>query len=61
MPKRFQEGSVKKIKRPGGLMWVGQYWENGHRRNKALGLLAQMTNSEAQTTLAEMLRPINAA
>jgi hypothetical protein len=61
MPKRFQKGSVKKIKRPAGWMWVGQYWENGHRRNKVLGLVAQMTKSEAQTALADILRPINAA
>src|SRR6266850_2121406 len=29
MPKRFQKGSVKKIRRQVGLMWVGQWWEDG--------------------------------
>src|SRR5262249_54777649 len=61
MAKRFQKGSVKKIKRPAGLMWVGQWWEDGHRRNRVLGLVSKMTKTEAQGTLAEILQPINVA
>src|SRR2546426_5957714 len=61
MPKRFQKGSVKKIRRPAGWMWVGQWWDDGHRRNKVLGLVSKMTKTEAQTDLAEILRPINAS
>ncbi len=60
MAKRFQKGSVKRIRRPAGLMWVGQWWEEGHRRNRVLGLVSKMTKSEAQTALAEILEPINA-
>jgi integrase len=61
MPKRFQKGNVRKIKRPAGSMWVGQYWESGHRRCKLLGLVSKMTKGEAEAALADVLRPINAA
>jgi integrase len=61
MPKRFQKGSVKKIRRPAGWMWVGQWWEDGHRRNRVLGLVSEMTKTEALSKLAEILQPINAA
>src|SRR5215470_1424454 len=54
--KRFQKGNVKKHR---GTMWVGQWWEDGHRRNRRLGKVAQMTKSEAQKKLAEILDPLN--
>jgi integrase len=61
MPKRFQKGNVKKIHRPAGWMWVGQWWEDGHRRNRKLGLVSKMTKTQAEVKLAEILGPINAA
>ena len=42
-------------------MWVGQWWENGHRRNRVLGLVSEMSKTDAQGKLAEILQPINAA
>src|SRR6266850_5871474 len=61
MPKRFQKGGVKKIRRPAGWMWVGQWWENGHRRNRVLALVSEKSKTQAQSDLAKILEPINAA
>src|SRR5262249_24200861 len=55
MRRRFQKGSVKK--RDGA--WIGQWWENNHRRNVVLGLVSQMTKAEAMNKVAEHVRPIN--
>ena len=55
MRERYQKGSVKKV----GPSWVGQWWENGHRRNRTLGRVSEMSKSEAQTELANRLSPIN--
>jgi integrase len=54
---RYQKGSIKK--RCG--KWIGQYWENGVRRNRALGSISTMRKSEAQAKLDKILAPINAA
>jgi integrase len=55
MRRRFQKGSVKK--RDGA--WIGQWWENGHRRNVVLGRTSQMTKRDAMNKVAEHVRPIN--
>jgi integrase len=38
---------------------VAQWWASGARRSKVLGRCVQMSQSEAQTALAAILRPIN--
>src|SRR5579884_1643458 len=45
---RYQKGSIKK--RCG--KWIGQWWENGVRRNRALGPVSTMRKSEAQETMS---------
>ena len=55
MRKRFQQGSVKKVKGN----WIGQWWEDGHRRNLVLGRASEMTKAAAQARVAEIVRPIN--
>jgi integrase len=55
MRRRFQKGSIKK--RDGA--WIGQWWENGHRRNVVLGRVSQMTKADAMNKVAEHVRPIN--
>ena len=55
MRRRYQKGHVKKV----GPSWIGQWWENGHRRNKTLGRVSEMNKSEALSKLAGILAPIN--
>ena len=55
MRKRFQKGSVKKVKGK----WIGQWWEDGSRRNRVLGRVAEMSKAGAQSRVAEIVRPIN--
>src|SRR5438105_11440797 len=55
MRKRFQKGSVKKVNGK----WIGQWWENGKRRNLVLGRVSEMTKAAAQSRVAEIVRPIN--
>ncbi len=55
MRKRFQKGSLFKR----GKTWVAQYWEDGHRRKRMLGRIGEMTKTEAQAALAEILAPLN--
>jgi hypothetical protein len=55
--KRFQNGRV--VKR--GRYWIGKWFENGHDRSKVLGKRSQMTKSEAQEEMANIVRPLNEA
>lgn len=55
MRKRFQKGHVFKR----GKKWVVQWWEDGHRRKRTVGLRSQITKTEAQAQLAEILSPLN--
>jgi integrase len=57
--KRFQRGSLGARKHGRVRVWVAQWWENGGRRSKVLGRCAKMTQGEAETILAAILRPIN--
>src|SRR5579872_756455 len=55
MRKRFQNGSLFKR----GRSWVAQWWEDGHRKKRALGLVSRMTKAEAQNELAAIVSPLN--
>ncbi|HYL97431.1 MAG TPA: tyrosine-type recombinase/integrase [Blastocatellia bacterium] len=55
MRKRFQKGSLRKVDRS----WIVQWREDGHRRKRTLGLVSQMTKTQAQGELATILSPIN--
>lgn len=55
MRRRFQNGNLFKR----GKKWVGQWWEDGHRRKRTLGSIAQMTKSDAQNELAKIVAPLN--
>ena len=57
MRKRYQKGSLREV----GGSWIAQWWENGHRRKRTLGRVREMTKSQAQTELAEILVPINSS
>ena len=58
--KRYQRGSLKPRKRNGKRYWYAQWRENHRPRSKELGLCSEVTRSEAEAKLAEILRPINA-
>jgi len=57
MRRRYQKGSLSKV----GSSWIAQWWENGHRRKRTLGRVREMTKSQAQTELAEILVPVNSS
>ena len=57
--KRFQRGSLRQRKHGRMRVCVAQWWASGARRSKVLGRCVQMSQSEAQTALAAILRPIN--
>ena len=48
MRKRYQEGNVKKQRG----VWIAQWWENGHRRSRALGSVWEVTKTEAKAKVA---------
>jgi hypothetical protein len=54
---RYQKRNIKK--RCG--KWIGQYSENGTRRNRLLGPVSTMRKSEAQANSTNFLLPINSA
>lgn len=53
--KRSQQGSLKLLRG----RWIAQWWEEGHRRNRLLGKVSNMTKSQAKNKLAEILITIN--
>jgi len=55
MRRRYQRGSLKKV----GKVWIGQWWEDGHRRKRTLGRVSQVPKSKAQAELDAILAPIN--
>ena len=57
--KRFQKGSLQKRKHGKKSVWVAFWWEDGSRRSSVLGTCSKMTQSEAESALADILRPIN--
>ncbi len=55
MRRRYQEGNVKKQRG----VWIAQWWENGHRRSRALGSVWEMTKTEAKAKVAAIVAPFN--
>lgn len=55
MRQRHQQGSLRKK----GRSWIGQWWENGSRKSRKLGLVSKMSKSQAQAGLEAILAPIN--
>lgn len=55
MRKRYQQGSLRKIDGK----WIGQWWEDGHRRKRTFGRTSQMTKAQVRTELDAILAPIN--
>ena len=56
MRRRYQEGSLKNVDG----RWIAQWWDNGQRRKRTLGLVSNTPKSEAKVQLAAILSPINA-
>lgn len=59
--KRFQKGSVCCRKHGKVKVWVGQWWEDGHKRSKVLGKCSEMNKGLAEVAMATILRPMNEA
>jgi integrase len=57
--KRFMKGSVRARRHGSTKVWVGQWWENGHRRSKVLGKCSEMTKGEAEVALNDIIGPLN--
>ena len=57
MRKRFQKGSLQKIRGE----WVARWRQDGERKARMLGRVSQMTKAQAQSELAAILAPINSA
>ena len=57
--KRFQRGSLGVRKHGRVKVWVGQWREDGQKRSKVLGRVAQMNQTQAENLLAAILRPLN--
>jgi integrase len=55
MPKRFQKGSLQKVRGE----WVARWRLDGKRKAKKLGRISQMTKAEAQTKLAALVAAVN--
>ena len=55
MRRRYQDGNVKKQRG----VWIAQWWENGHRRSRALGSVWEMTKTEAKAKVAAIVAPFN--
>jgi len=55
MRKRYQQGSLRKVDGK----WIGQWWEDGHRRKRTFGRVSEMTKTEARAGLDVILAPIN--
>lgn len=55
MRKRYQQGSLRKVDGK----WIGQWWEDGHRRKRTFGRVSEVTKTQARTELDAILAPIN--
>ena len=56
MRKRHQTGGVKKQRG----RWLGQWWVNGKREAKVLGLVKDMTKGQAREAVARVVAKENA-
>ena len=57
--KRYQKGSVRPRKHGKTKVWVGQWWEDGHKRSKVLGRVSEMGKGEAEALMAVILKRTN--
>jgi integrase len=57
MRKRFQKGSLQKVRGE----WVARWRQDGERKARKLGRASQVTKAQAQSELAVILAPINNA
>lgn len=57
--KRYQKGSVRPRKHGKTKVWVGQWWEDGHKRSKVLGRVSEMGKGEAEAMMAVILKRTN--
>jgi integrase len=55
MRKRYQKGSLKKVDG----RWIAQWWSDGHRRKRTLGLVSKVSKAQARSELDAILAPIN--
>jgi integrase len=55
MRKRYQKGSLKRVDGK----WIAQWWEDGHRKKRTLGLVTKVPKAKAQGELDAILAPIN--
>ena len=55
MRKRFQKGSLQKVRGA----WVARWRQDGERKAKILGRVSQMTKAQAQAELAALVSPVN--
>lgn len=56
MRKRYQKGSVKKQRG----RWVAMWWVDGNRRSKTVGLIKDVTKSEARAQVDKIIADLNA-
>lgn len=60
MAKRFQHGSLQRLRRGGRLVWMGFWYDtSGQRKAKTLGTVADLTKTDAQEKLDALVRPVN--
>ena len=57
MRRRFQKGSLQKVNGA----WVARWREGVQRKAQTLGRVSLVPKSEAQSMLAELVAPVNAA
>ena len=55
MRRRFQKGSLEKIRGA----WVARWWQDGKRKARILGRTSQMTKAQAHSELAALVAPVN--
>jgi hypothetical protein len=55
MRRRFQKGSLRKVRGA----WVARWRQDGERKARVLGRVSQMTKTQAQSELAALVAPLN--
>jgi integrase len=58
---RFQKGSVRSRKHGRRKVWVAQWWDNGSKRSKVLGPCSEISKTQADVMMAQILQPANEA
>jgi integrase len=57
--KRFLKGSLRARKHGRQKVWLAQWWEDGSRRTKILGRYSEISKSEAEVMLTQIVQPLN--